>query len=42
MSKILIKNGKVWDGENFYFADVLTDNKTISKIENKIEQLINE
>jgi len=37
MSKILIKNGKVWDGENFYFADVLTDNKTISKIENKIE-----
>ena len=32
MSKILIKNGKVWDGERFYFADVLTDNEKISKI----------
>lgn len=27
MSKILIKNGKVWDGEKFYFADVLTENE---------------
>lgn len=38
MSKILIKNGKVWDGEMFYFADVLTDNKRISKIAEQIDE----
>jgi len=38
MSKILIKNGKIWDGERFYFADVLTDNEKISKIADKIEE----
>ena len=38
MSKILIKNGKVWDGERFYFADVLTDNEKISKIADKIDE----
>jgi len=38
MSKILIKNGKVWDGERFYFADVLTENEKISKIADKIEE----
>ena len=27
MSKILIKNGKVWDGERFYFADILTEKR---------------
>ena len=32
MSKLLIKNGKVWDGNNFLFADVLTDNKRVVKI----------
>ena len=37
MSKILIKNGKIWDGENFCFADVLTDNEIISKIEREID-----
>jgi len=36
MSKILIKNGKVWDGEGFHFADVLTENEKISKIADKI------
>lgn len=36
MPKILIKNGKVWDGEKFYFADILTDNERISKIADKI------
>ena len=34
MAKILIKNGKVWDGERFCFADVLTENEKISKIAN--------
>lgn len=38
MSKILIKNGKVWDGEKFYFADVLTDDEKISKIADKIDE----
>lgn len=33
MAKILIKNGKVWNGEEFFFADVFVDGKTISKIE---------
>ncbi len=33
MAKICIKNGRVWDGENFFFADVLTDGDKISKIE---------
>lgn len=37
MSKILIKNGKIWDGNNFYFADVLTEHKIISKIEPAID-----
>lgn len=30
--KLLIKNGRVWDGERFYAADVLTDNKVVSAI----------
>ena len=38
MSKILIKNGKVWDGEKFFFSDVLTDNEKISKIADKIDE----
>lgn len=36
MAKILIKNGRIWDGEKFFFADVLTDGKAISKIEKNI------
>ncbi|MBQ4528497.1 MAG: amidohydrolase family protein [Clostridia bacterium] len=36
MAKILIKNGKVWDGERFYFADILTENEKIAKIADKI------
>lgn len=36
MSRILIKNGKVWDGESFFYADVLTDGKVISKIDKSI------
>ena len=38
MAKILIKNGRVWDGEKFYFADVLTDGEKIIKIEDKIKE----
>ena len=36
MARILIKNGRVWDGETFFFADVLTDDKVISKIDKNI------
>ena len=36
MAKTLIKNGRVWDGEKFFFADVLTDGKIVSKIEKNI------
>ena len=32
MRKILIKNGKVWDGESFFYSDVLTDGAVVSKI----------
>ncbi len=32
MGKLLIKGGRVWDGERFYYADVLTENEVISKI----------
>ena len=33
VAKILIKNGRVWDGEQFSYADVLTDADEIVKIE---------
>ncbi len=33
MAKILIKNGRVWDGEKFFFADILTNDNLIEKIE---------
>ena len=33
MATILIKNGRVFDGESFFFADVFTDGDRISKIE---------
>ncbi len=36
MAKILFKNGRVWDGEKFFFADILTENDKIAKIEEKI------
>lgn len=37
MAKILIKNGRIWDGERFYYADVLTDNAKVSKIADNID-----
>lgn len=36
MAKILIKNGRVWNGEKFFYADVLTEGKAIIKIEKGI------
>ena len=38
MAKILIKNGRVWDGERFFSADILTDGDKISKIEPSISE----
>ena len=38
MARILIRNGRVWDGERFFFADVLTVGKTISKIGKSIDE----
>lgn len=32
MVSILIKNGRVWDGERFQYADVLTENETVAQI----------
>ena len=36
MAKILIKNGRVWDGARFFHADVLTEGEWIAKIEPNI------
>ena len=38
MAKILIKNGRVWDGEKFFFSDVLTEHSIISKIEPNVRE----
>lgn len=38
MGRILIKNGRVWDGENFIFADILTEGKKIQKISESIAE----
>ena len=32
MSNILIKNGKIWDGDRFYFSDLLIENGKIATI----------
>ncbi len=38
MTKILLKGGKVWDGEKFFFADVLTDGEKIANIAPEINE----
>lgn len=38
MQSILIKNGRVWNGEKFVFSDVLTYGKTIAKIGEKLSE----
>ena len=40
MAKILIKNGKVWDGEKFSLTDILTDGNIVSKIEKNMPAAI--
>ncbi len=37
MPSILIKNGTVWDGENFICADILTQDKKIHKIQKNMD-----
>lgn len=36
MARILIKNGRIWDGEKFFFSDILTDGELIVKIKRNI------
>lgn len=36
MGKILIKNGRVWDGDKLFYGDILTDNGKISEISENI------
>ncbi len=38
MAKILIKDGRIFDGERFFFANVLTDGEKIAKIAPDIEE----
>lgn len=38
MGRILIKNGRVWNGDEFLYADILTDGETIVKIEPHISE----
>lgn len=38
MVKILIKNGRVWDGEKFFHTDILTSGKYIEKMDNDINE----
>ena len=38
MAKILIKNGRVWDGKRFFYADVLTDGEQIAQIRPNISE----
>ena len=37
MKKILIKNGRVWDGEKFFDADVLIEEGKVSKLQKDID-----
>ena len=41
MARILIKNGRVWDGARFLDADVLTDGPQIAAIEPQITEQVN-
>lgn len=37
MAKILIKSGKVWDGESFSYTDILADNGIVAQIKKGID-----
>lgn len=39
MHNILIKNGKIWDGERFLFGDVYVENGKIKEISKKVNSL---
>ena len=39
MARILIKNGRIFDGERFLLADILTDGERIAKIEEGISEV---
>ena len=41
MAKILIKNGRVWNGEKFFCSDVFIDGNTVSKIAPDINESAN-
>ena len=38
MNKILIKNGRIWMGEEFFYGDVLTDGECIAQIAPEINE----
>ena len=38
MARIVIKNGRVWDGERFFFSDVMTEGNVVIKIEKGITE----
>lgn len=39
MEKILIKNGKIWDGHRFFYSDIMTHGNIIAKIESQISDV---
>lgn len=36
MAKILVKNGRIWDGDRFFCSDILTEENKIAKIDPQI------
>ena len=38
MATILIKNGRIWDGERFFFGDVAVENGKVTQIADRIEE----
>ena len=40
MTSILCKNGRVWDGERFLYADVLVKEGHVCKIEPNINEVV--
>ena len=38
MATILIKNGRVWDGEKFFYSDVLSGDGKVLQIQKNITQ----
>lgn len=38
MGRILIKNGRIWDGERFFVGDVLTENDRILRISESVDE----